>query len=292
MSTPVLNQKITRQVSLAQIKAIDEGNGGFRGYASVFDVKDSYGEATTKGCFLKWLQAFIDEGWIANGHNWSNFGGHGFIKNAGEDDYGLFIEIAYYSDAESQAIRAKVNERIAAGKKVKLSIGYFLRAYEVSKIGETDTVIKLTEVELKEVSLVNVPANTSADVLSAKSFDFDAEMSFEDHGELAKAAVTSYAKRCKDRVAGRPDRKSGSELSQQNVSTIDQTLSAIDALNEVKQPLKELADRNRKGLETEPAGALETGVKDDGDEPSAEAMYREFSKRQLEYSQLIHRRVA
>lgn len=289
MPTPVLNQKVTREVSLTQIKSIDEGNGGFKGYASAFGVKDSYGEATTKGCFLKYLQSFIDEGWIAVGHNWRDMG-CGFIRAAYEDSYGLMIEIVYHSDADSQAIRTKVNERIAAGKSVKLSIGYFLRAYEVVEQADKTMLINLTEVELKEVSIVNVPANPAADVLSAKSFD--QQMSFEEHADLVKTAVKSFAKRCEDRAAGRPDRKAGSELSQQNVTTIDQTLSAIDALNEVKQPLKELADRNRKGLESEPPSSPESSGKSDGDEPSADAMYREFAKRQLEYSQLIHRKVA
>lgn len=289
MPTPVLNQKVTREVSLTQIKSIDEGNGGFKGYASAFGVKDSYGESTTKGCFLKYLSAFINDGWIAVGHNWRDMG-CGYIKNAYEDSYGLMIEVEFHSDADSQAIRTKVNERIEAKKSVKLSIGYFLRAFEVMEQADKTMLINLTEVELKEVSIVNVPANTAADVLSAKSFD--QQMSFEEHAELVKAAVKSFAKRCEDRAAGRPDRKVGAEVSQQNVSDIDNVLVVIDELNQRAVPLKELADRNRKGLESEPAPALETGAKDDGNEPSADAMYREFAKRKMEYSQLIHRKVA
>lgn len=275
MPTPVLNQKITREVGLTQIKAINEGNGGFSGYASAFGVKDSYGEATMKGCFLQWLQPFIDEGWIAVGHNWRDMG-CGFIKAAYEDGYGLFIEIEFHSDADSQAVRTKVNERIAAGKSVKLSIGYFLRAYEVAEQADKTTLINLTEVELKEVSIVNVPANPSADVLSAKSFDM--EMSFEEHGELVKAGIISYAKRCKDRESGRPDRKAGAELSQQNVAQLDSIFAATDQLNEAIVPLKELADRNRKkGLETEPSNSSETNEK------STDELLKEFHLRKIKY---------
>lgn len=275
MPTPVLNQKVTREVSLTQIKSIDEGNGGFKGYASAFGVKDSYGEATTKGCFLKYLPAFINEGWIAVGHNWRDMG-CGYIKAAYEDSYGLMIEVEFHSDADSQAIRTKVNERIAAGKSVKLSIGYFLRAYEVVEQADKTMLINLTEVELKEVSIVNVPANTSADVLSAKSFDM--EMTIEEHGELVKAGILSYAKRCKDRESGRPDRKAGAELSQQNVAQLDSIFAATDQLNEAIVPLKELADRNRKkGLESEPPSSPESSGK------STDELIKEFHLRKIKY---------
>lgn len=267
---------LSLDVEKHRIKATHDGNGGFTGYASVFEEEDSYKEATVHGSFEKCLPSFINDGWLAEGHDWSKMG-VGYIKAAHEDMYGLFVEFVYHSDAESQAIRTKVNERIEAKKSVKLSIGYYLKAYEYSK----DTgVMRLTEIDLKEVSIVNVPALQSASVLNSKSFD---ELTFEEHGQLASQIVASFHARVKSRIESREgERKAGSELSQQNVVVVDKTLEAIDLLNEVKIPLKELADRNRKGLESEPA----SDVLESETTKSTAELFAEFHKQQHKYNEL------
>jgi HK97 family phage prohead protease len=272
--------KQTKQVALHQVKAVDSTNGGFMGYASVFNQKDSYGEATVPGCFKTWLQEFINDGWIAEGHKWGEMG-FGYIKNAYEDGYGLMIEVEFHSDANSQAIRTKINERIAAGKSVKLSIGYYLKAW---KWLEEESTLLLTEVQLKEVSVVNVPALQSASVMSAKSFE---EMSFEQHAAHAAMAVKAFAERVEARVEARTgDRKAGAELSAQNVAQIDSLGEAIGNLNQAFEPVKALADRNRKGLESGSSNnPLESGGAKD-DLPSTEELFKKFADHHIKYHQL------
>jgi HK97 family phage prohead protease len=255
------NELRYKTVVIQQVKAkSNTKNGGFEGYGSAFGVEDSYGEITEQGCFAKHLQAFIDEGWIAEGHDWRKMG-VGFPLSAREDNYGLFFDMEFHGDAGSQAIRQKVNERIEAKKAVKLSIGYYLRGWRV----EEDPITKkqrfiLTEVELKEISIVNVPANPGADVTASKSVNFS-DLPYEEHGKLCHTVLSTFHTRTKERVENRTDRKAGSELSQQNVAIIDQALGAIDLLNEVKEPLKELADRNRKSAEsTDTSTTPETSV--------------------------------
>lgn len=271
------DEKQTKQINLQQVKSIDSPNGGFMGYASVFNEKDSYGEATVPGCFKKWIQDFIAEGWIAEGHKWGEMG-FGFIKNAYEDSYGLMIEVEYHSDADSQKIRTKINERIAAGKAVKLSIGYYLKDW---KWQEELSTLLLTEVQLKEVSVVNVPALHSASVMSAKSFD---EMSFEQHALHATQAVKTFASRVEARSEVRE--KEGREVSQQNVAQIDALGESIAALNTAFEPVKALADRNRKGLESGPSpDAPESSDQKDA-LPSTDELFREYHLRQAQYHQL------
>lgn len=274
------DEKQTKQVSLHQVKAVDSPNGGFMGYASAFNEKDSYGEATIPGCFKAWLQEFINDGWIAEGHKWGEMG-FGYVKNAYEDSYGLMIEIEYHSDADSQKIRTKINERIAAGKSVKLSIGYYLKAW---KWLEEESTLLLTEVQLKEVSVVNVPALQSASVMSAKSFD---EMTFEQHALHVEQAVKSFASRVKARVEAREgERKAGAELSQQNVSQIDALGESIVTLNQAFEPVKALADRNRKGLESGSSPeSPESSDQKDG-LPSTDELFRQYHRSQATYHQL------
>jgi HK97 family phage prohead protease len=275
-----ITKKQTKQIALANVKAINEGNGGFSGYASVFNVKDSYGEATVAGCFKESLQSFIDDGWIAEGHKWGEMG-FGYIKNAYEDGYGLMIEVEYHSDAESQRIRTKINERIAAKKSVKLSIGYYLKEW---KWLEEESTLLLTRVDLKEVSVVNVPALLSATVMTAKNF---AELSFEEHATLAAQATTTFTSRVKSRIEVREgERKAGAELSAQNVTLIDTVTGAIDTLQEANNALKELADRNRKsGLESDPAPSPEASEKGD-DTPSTDALFRQFHERKSQFIEM------
>lgn len=268
---------VSLDAKVHHIKALHEGNGGFSGYASVFDIVDEYQEATVRGSFTKSLQTFISDGWLAEGHDWAKMG-CGYVKDAYEDSYGLFVEFVYHGDVESQAIRQKITERIEAGKSVKLSIGYYLIGYEFNK---DDGIMKLTEINLKEVSVVNVPALADAEVMTAKSFE---TLTFEEHGQLAAQVMTAFYGRAKSRIEARTlDRKAGAELSATNVAVIDKTLEAIDLLNEVKTPLKELADRNRKDLVSE---STEKSLESEDHLPTDTELFKHFHELQHKYHEL------
>src|SRR5688500_20293766 len=124
-----------KYIDLAQMKAITDGAGGFEGYASVFGELDDVGDIILPGAYADTIPTFLEQGFTAQSHDWNVAGGViGFPTEAREDGEGLFIRNAFHSTPDAQAVRTKVLERKAAGKRVSLSIGYDLPTPPV-KIG-------------------------------------------------------------------------------------------------------------------------------------------------------------
>lgn len=240
------NVKLTKTYQLVEVKALDEGNGGFSAYVTTWGNVDRGGEKMMRGAVKESLESFSRDGWLAVGHNWVDMG-VGFVKSLYEDDHGLYVEFEFHSDAEAQIVRKRVLERIAAGKSVSVSIGYYLVDWKV-----VDGILELHKINLMEVSIVNVPMNPLALATGAKSAD---AASFDGEAALVIEGLKHFTARVDDRILHRTDRKAGAELSSQNVATIDSVIAAIDALIEQKSKLQELADRNRKsaGAESTPA---------------------------------------
>lgn len=148
---------------LAEFKMEDSGNGSFSGYASTFDNYDSVKEAVVKGAFLDTLEQFKTNGFIALNHDW-NGEAIAFVKNAYEDDKGLFVECEFHGTAKAQDVRKIMQERAAAGKSNRMSIGY-----RVEKATQTKEGKQLNKIKLYEASIVNVPANELATIGNVKS---------------------------------------------------------------------------------------------------------------------------
>lgn len=237
------SEKQTKTFKLDQVKAIDEGNGGFTAYVTTWGNVDRGSERVVKGSVTESLETFMRDGWLAVGHNWYDMG-VGFIKSYREDDYGLWVEFAFHGDDDAQVVRKRVLERIAAGKTVSVSIGYYLRDWKV-----VEGVLELHKIDLMEVSIVNVPMNPLAIAVGAKNLD---DVPFAEEGAVVVTGMKHWADRIEQRILSRIDRKAGAELSSANVALIDSVVNAIDQLIESKSKLQELADRNRKGTESEP----------------------------------------
>lgn len=157
---------MTKQIKtqeLAEFKMEDSGNGSFSGYASTFDNYDSVKEAVVKGAFLDTLEQFKTNGFIALNHDW-NGEAIAFVKNAYEDDKGLFVECEFHGTAKAQDVRKIMQERAAAGKSNRMSIGY-----RVEKATQTKEGKQLNKIKLYEASIVNVPANELATIGNVKS---------------------------------------------------------------------------------------------------------------------------
>ncbi|MDP9315430.1 MAG: HK97 family phage prohead protease [Chloroflexota bacterium] len=150
-----------KTLPMARVKAQDRGSGGFSGYVSTWTL-DSVGDQCVKGCFAPHLKKFVENGFVALGHDWTG-PPIGVINDAKEDDYGLFIDVGFHSTAQAQAVRQVMNERLQRGKAVKLSMGY-----QVLKDDYRGGIRLLKDVEIFEVSYVNVPANQAAYVVEAK----------------------------------------------------------------------------------------------------------------------------
>lgn len=159
-----------------EAKAIDDApNGGLLGYLSVFGRTDSYGDTVRPGAFEKTIPDFLRDGFIAWAHDWETPVAMPMV--AREDARGLYIEAHYHSDPTSQRARAITNERLEAGKRMGLSIGYEAESYEMEKVDPpirgaygqlTDQRRALTQIKLYEGSLVLVPAEREANVTGGK----------------------------------------------------------------------------------------------------------------------------
>lgn len=149
-----------------QVKAAGDGNGPgtFEGYGAVYGNVDRDNEIIAPGAFAESLPAFIRDGFIACAHDWEE--GVATVNDAFEDSYGLYIKCEFHSDDESQALRIKTAERLERGKTVGLSVGFSVDAWSYD---ETSGVRTITKATLYEVSIVTVPANPLAQVVSAKS---------------------------------------------------------------------------------------------------------------------------
>jgi HK97 family phage prohead protease len=167
----------------------EEGSSGsFSGYANNFGVLDSYDDITLPGCFKDGLDEFLNSGFTAPDHRSGIVSEIGIPVEAFEDETGVFIKSLYHPTPDAQAIRQKVNFRLANGKKVSLSIGYRTLDYEyvvgeeaapflknpsqevLTYLKERQPLVRLLKkVALKEHSVVPIGANEASEVVEGKS---------------------------------------------------------------------------------------------------------------------------
>lgn len=146
-------------------KAQDDA-GTFTAYVARFGNVDRVKEVIDPGAF-KNLSGFATDGWVGLNHDMQRLP-VALIESAKQDQAGLLVTARWHSTPEAQACRAVVRERMAAGKSVKCSIGY--RVLDSCKdYRDGQAVTRLTALEIFEASIVNLPANPAADVVSAKS---------------------------------------------------------------------------------------------------------------------------
>lgn len=190
MSTQSEQKNERKYIELAEFKASDSDNGGYSGYANNFGVLDSWDDISLPGCFAEGLKEFEETGFGAADHRWGISSEIGIIRKAFEDSIGLFVEVDYHPTADAQAVREKVNNRIANGKKCSLSIGYRVLkdGYEYVVGEEAAPFLKnpsqdtldylkkrqplvrlLKKVKLYEVSVVTVGANSESEITQAKA---------------------------------------------------------------------------------------------------------------------------
>ena len=142
--------------------------GWLEGYASVFNVIDSYDEVVRPGAFVKTIAERVPAGKVKLMSLHMAFGGDtmeviGTITEAREDARGLWIHAEFASTANAQDARKLAVEGHVSG----LSIGYnAITAAPVTENGKT--IVELTELRLLEVTLTARPANELALVTDAK----------------------------------------------------------------------------------------------------------------------------
>jgi HK97 family phage prohead protease len=201
-----------------EIKSVGEpGDGGYgyvEGYGGYKGNVDSVNDVILDGAF-KNLDKFKDVGFMSDGHNWDS--AIGYIEEAREDSNGLWVKMAFHSTPDAQTTRTKVQERLAAGKSVGMSIGYRTKRASQGTV-EGKQVRLLEEIEVFEVSLVLMPANERATVLSAKG-----------HGEPRAKQFDNLTAQVQDYIQRLQEIKS-TGASDERVQRFTDELSAVAAL--------------------------------------------------------------
>ena len=151
----------TMQVPLS-IKAVGS-EGVFEGYGSVFGNTDSYGDVVMPGAFARSIE---EKGAGGVAMLWQHNGGEpiGVWTEVREDDRGLFMRGEL--NMETQRGR-EANALMRQGAIKGLSIGFMVRSEEHDNEAG---VVRLTDVDLWEVSVVTFPANAEAQISAFKSF--------------------------------------------------------------------------------------------------------------------------
>lgn len=143
----------------------DLGDGEFEAYASVFGNEDSYGDIVQPGAFNRTLGEWKQRGDtipVLWGHDMSDpFANIGGLTSAEEDDHGLKVrgQLDLDNPTALQVFRLMKGRRTN-----RMSFAYAVRDSEQD--GD-NTLLK--DLELYEVSVVQVPANDLAEVLTVKS---------------------------------------------------------------------------------------------------------------------------
>lgn len=142
-----------------EIKSID-ANGRFAGYASVFDVIDSQRDMVLRGAFKYTLSSRMGQIKLLWQHQWEE--PIGVLMKIFEDEKGLYVEGLLLMEV------ARAREAYAllkAGAVNGLSIGYTPGRW----MRDPDSgVRKLQVIDLWEISLVTMPANSAAKVTVVK----------------------------------------------------------------------------------------------------------------------------
>lgn len=269
----------TKQAQLTEYKALDGDAGGFSAYATIFGELDDVGDIILSGAYKATIPQFLKRGFIARGHDWST--AIGMPVAAREDGKGLIVEARYHNTMEAQTARVITNERAAAGLSSFVSIGYepagspiyvlpdayateipkysapALAAQNLEKAQGFSEVRILPEIKLYEISLVQVPALSSAVVTGAKHADDREDKDALGDGASFSAdlrALVDDARRVADRTKARIDMrtKEGRVLSSANWQALADMCDQMDNLTKtVRAMLDEAKPKPKEQNDTE-----------------------------------------
>lgn len=147
-------------------------NGVLEGYASIFDNEDLGGDIVERGAFSKTLKENLTKGRIKLVDSHNVYEGTraiiGVVREAKEDELGLWFKANFSSAPLAQEIRTKIREGILDA----LSFGY--RVVK-DKFDEVRKVRLLQELRLYEISVVPWGMNPKAHITTVKDLPTDLE---------------------------------------------------------------------------------------------------------------------
>lgn len=200
-----MSEKEFKSLSAREIKVVSaDGNEmAFEGYLAVFGNIDSYGDVIEKGAFSRSINElkasektlFILENHGGWGMSSTDDTPLGFFESLSEDNYGLYVKGKLFSNDKGKNAYIMLKE--APKGSMGMSIGYRVRGMKwAGKIpGDKDdkgVVRYLTDIDLKEGSIVTFPANDKARITDVKSEALrkrEFETILKNSGYSAKEAV-------------------------------------------------------------------------------------------------------
>lgn len=145
---------------------MDASTRKFRGYASVFNGKDSYGDTILPGAYKKSLETYGMPKMFF-GHGWGLPIGKWTLVQ--EDAKGLLVEGELTEgNPQADAVLAALKHGTVDG----LSVGFSMRGGEEKDLEDGGREIK-TIGRLFEISIVSFPADNAARVTDVRSEDLD-----------------------------------------------------------------------------------------------------------------------
>ena len=153
---------------------VEEKDGGaVRAYASTFDrVPDSVGDVVAPGAFDKTIQSWKASGKpipLLWGHDTDDpFSNIGAATDYGTDERGLWFDAEF--DAENEKAQY-VRKLIKEGRVFQCSFAYAVKDAAPVELESGAKANELRELDLFEISIVQIPANQNATVEEVKAMD-------------------------------------------------------------------------------------------------------------------------
>jgi phage head maturation protease len=152
--TMKLTTRQSRQFEL-RMEGAEASNGGLKGMALKYGEMDSYCSVFAPGSATAALPDFVANGSFLESHDADDLA-IGYIKSAIDNGMGVEVEVEYHSTPAAKDARTVALERLAAGKKVGLSIGFTIGDYLEFEDGES--MLRMVESMGLDQTLFNVEA--------------------------------------------------------------------------------------------------------------------------------------
>ena len=148
------NTRQERQFEL-RMEGAEASNGGLKGMALKYGELDSYCSVFAPGSATAALPDFVANGSFLESHDADDLA-IGYIKSATDNGVGVEVEVEYHSTPAAKDARTVALERLAAGKKVGLSIGFTIGDYLEFENGEA--MLSMVDTLGMDKNLFNVEA--------------------------------------------------------------------------------------------------------------------------------------
>ena len=151
-----------------EIKQFDAESRLLAGYASTFGLPaDVQGDVIVKGAFAESIQKIKNGGIpLLDSHKQDSEHVLGTVIDAMEDDHGLYITARLADTPRVEEIRQKLKQ----GHINKMSIGFFIGKDHFRQHNGQELRF-IEKADLIEISVVPIPANSRATILSVKNQD-------------------------------------------------------------------------------------------------------------------------